>query len=121
MSTAYVRFDVFTAMPMKNAAFWGVLQLLVTANVVPSSPILVTLMMEVIRSYDMLVLTRATQHNIPEDSIFILLSNLPEKVFYPKDAGSKANCPPFTSYTPCNINNINHDNLNSINFILQRN
>jgi hypothetical protein len=46
----------------------NMLWLLVTANIVPSSPILVTLMMEVILSSTMSVLTRATWHNIPEDS-----------------------------------------------------
>jgi hypothetical protein len=45
--------------------FW----LLVTANIVPSSPILVTMMMEVIPSSETLVLARATWHNIPEDGI----------------------------------------------------
>jgi hypothetical protein len=45
------------------------LQLLVTANVVPSSPILVTLIMEAICSSETSILTRVTGHNIPEDGI----------------------------------------------------
>jgi hypothetical protein len=46
-----------------------ILQLLVTANVVSSSLIVVTLMMKVIRSSKMSILTRATLCNIPEDGI----------------------------------------------------
>jgi hypothetical protein len=39
------------------------------ANVVPSSPILVTLIMEIIYSSETSVLTRATRRKIPEDGI----------------------------------------------------
>jgi hypothetical protein len=47
-----------------------VLQLLVTVNNVPNSPILVTLMMEAILSSGALTFTKATRRNIPEDNIF---------------------------------------------------
>jgi hypothetical protein len=81
---SYVRFEVFMVVTMKNAVFqdvtmhgtcknWcflrSIIRLLVTANVAPTSPILVTLMMEVICSSETLVLTRATQRHIPEDGI----------------------------------------------------
>jgi hypothetical protein len=56
-----------------NAVFWNVtpflLQLLVSAKVVPSSPILVTLMMDAIISSETLYLARAKRRNIPEDGI----------------------------------------------------
>jgi hypothetical protein len=45
--------------------FW----LLVMANIVLSSPILVTLVMEALRSSVTSVLTRATPRNIPEDGL----------------------------------------------------
>jgi hypothetical protein len=47
----------------------SVLRLLLTANVVPSSTSLVTLIMEAIRSPETSVLTRATRRNIPEDGV----------------------------------------------------
>jgi hypothetical protein len=45
------------------------LRLLVIANVVPTSPIPVTLLMEEISSSETSVLTRATLRNIPVDDI----------------------------------------------------
>jgi hypothetical protein len=52
---------------MKNAVFAACFGLLVTANVVPSSPILVTPMMEAMRSSETSVLRRSTLCHIPSD------------------------------------------------------
>jgi hypothetical protein len=40
-----------------------------TANVVPGSPFLITLMMEMISSYETSLFTRATRRNIPEKGV----------------------------------------------------
>jgi hypothetical protein len=47
----------------------SVLRLLVVAHIVPSTPIPITVMMEAICYFETSVLTKAIEHNIPENGI----------------------------------------------------
>jgi hypothetical protein len=67
LSTSFIRVTRICELGT-TLAVTRVRRLLVTVSV-PSSPILVTLLKEALRSYEMSVLKRATWRNIPVDTI----------------------------------------------------
>jgi hypothetical protein len=64
-----IRVAIIAELVRALAVTSSVLRLLVTGNVVPTSPILVTLMIEAIRSFETSALIRVTHRHIPEDDI----------------------------------------------------
>jgi hypothetical protein len=77
---AYIT-KVRTISELLTLAVTSALQLLVTANFIPISLILLTLIMEAIRSTETSIPTRTTWYHIPEDDILRSPEWLPQNGF----------------------------------------
>jgi hypothetical protein len=74
----FSKLQIYQRIVQNNIAFSksfvsSMLRLLVTANIAPSSRILVTIMMEALRSYETSALTRASQVTSKKTAFFIVI------------------------------------------------